>query len=125
MDYEFKKLSDVETAIDIQDTDTILIIQNGSTKQIPKNQITSENAPSVEITYFVTSDNHIRTGQDWSIGSDATREDIVSAYEKGIVKVFVMYNGSLSCVGNVIGYRMYNGMSQPVYIDSNGGAEYI
>lgn len=125
MDYEFKKLSDVETAIDIQDTDTILIIQNGSTKQIPKNQITSENAPSVEITYFVTSDSHIRTGQDWSIGSDATREDIVSAYEKGIVKVFVMYNGSLSCVGNVIGYRMYNGMSQPVYIDSNGGAEYI
>ena len=33
-----------------------------------------------------------------------------------MVKIFYMYNGSLSGVGNVVGYIMYNGTEQPMWI---------
>ena len=67
-----------------------------------------------------------RTGQDWNTGTEVTADDIVAAYEKGIVKLFVMYGGNLMGVANVVGYRMYNEIKQPLYIDPNArGIEYL
>lgn len=109
--YEFVRLADVETAQKVQDTDTVLIIQGNTVKKTAKSNVGGGSA----VVYFVTSDNYFKTGKDWSTGKDATVADIVSAYEDGPVKIYQMYSGSFAGVGDVIGYKMYNGSKRPIW----------
>ena len=75
--YEFVRLADVETAQEVQDTDTVLIIQGDTVKKTAKSNVGGGSAA----VYFVTSDNHFRTGTDWGTGADVTVADIVYAYK--------------------------------------------
>ena len=111
MAYEFKRLSDVPEVVEVQNTDSVLIIQDDEVKKTGKN-----NVGGLGIVYFTLSESSLRTGSDWNTGSDASKEDVVAAYKEGMVKIFYMYNGSLSGVGNVVGYLMYNGTEQPMWI---------
>ena len=108
--YEFMRLTDVETAQEVQDTDTILIIQNDTVKKTPKDNV------GAGVVYFVSSGNYFRTGADWDIGKDATVADIVSAYKDGPVKIYQMSSGALVGVGEVAGYKMYNGTEQAIWV---------
>lgn len=119
MSYVFKPLSEVNSVDTVQDSDTVLIIQDGEVKQTAK-----DNVGGAGVVYFVTSDNYIRNGSNWSTGTDATVDDVISAYEKGHARIFRMYNGDLTNVANIAGYRMYNGTKRPYYYDSNSN-EYI
>lgn len=112
MAYEFKRLSDVPEVVEVQNTDSVLIIQNDEVKKTGKN-----NVGGLGIVYFTLSESSLRTGSDWDTGSDASKEDVVAAYKEGMVKIFYMYGGSFSGVGNVVGYCMYNGAEQPLWID--------
>lgn len=107
--YEFMRLTDVETAQKVQNTDTILIIQNDTVKKTPKDNV------GAGVVYFVKSDDYFRTGTDWSTGEAATISDIVSAYQNGPVRIYEMYGGSFVGVGEVVGYNMYNGVEQPIW----------
>lgn len=107
--YEFMRLTDVETAQKVQNTDTILIIQNDTVKKTPKDNV------GAGVVYFVKSDDYFRTGTDWSTGEAATISDIVSAYQNGSVRIYEMYGGSFVGVGEVVGYKMYNGVEQPIW----------
>ena len=115
--YEFARLADVETAQEVQDTDTVLIIQGGAIKKTAKSNVGGGSAA----VYFVTSDNYFRTGTDWGTGADVTVADIVSAYKDGPVKIYKMYNGSFAGVGEVVGYKMYNGSERPVWLEPSSG----
>ena len=120
--YEFMRLADVETAQEVQDTDTVLIIQGDAVKKTAKSNVGGGSAA----VYFVTSDNYFRTGTDWGAGEAATVADIISAYKDGPVKIYKMYNGSFAGVGEVVGYKMYNGSERPVWLEpSSGGWEMI
>lgn len=110
--YEFMRLADVETAQEVQDTDTVLIIQDDTVKKTAKSNV----GGSFGAVYFVTSDNSFRTGTDWSTGEDATVSDIISAYNEGTVKIYQMSGGSLVGVGEVAGYKMYNGTEQAIWV---------
>lgn len=107
--YEFMRLTDVETAQEVQDTDTILIIQDGTVKKTAKSNV------GAGVVYFVTSNNYFRTGTDWSTGEDVTVADIVSAYKEGPVKIYQMSSGALVGVGEVAGYKMYEGTEQAIW----------
>lgn len=109
--YEFMRLADVETAQEVQDTDTVLIIQGNVVKKTAKSNVGGGSAA----VYFVTSNDYFRTGTDWDTGEDVTVADIVSAYKDGPVKIYQMYNGSFAGVGEVVGYKMYNGSECPVW----------
>ena len=111
--YEFVRLADVETAQEVQDTDTVLIIQGDTVKKTAKSNVGGGSAA----VYFVTSDNHFRTGNDWNTGTEATVADIVSAYNDGPVKIYKMYSGEFAGVGEVVGYNMYNGSERLIWID--------
>lgn len=111
--YEFMRLADVETAQEVQDTDTVLIVQGNTVKKTAKTNVGGGSAA----VYFVTSDDYFRTGTDWSTGEEATIADIVSAYQDGPVKIYEMYGGSFVGVGEVVGYRMYNGVEQPIWVN--------
>ena len=111
--YEFVRLADVETAQEVQDTDTVLIIQGDTVKKTPKSNVGGGSAA----VYFVTSDNHFRTGTDWDTGTEAIIADIVSAYNDGPVKIYKMYSGEFAGVGEVIGYKMYNGSERLIWMD--------
>ena len=113
--YEFVRLADVEIAQEVQDTDTVLIIQGGTVKKTAKSNVGGGSAA----VYFVTSDNHFRTGTDWNTGTEATVADIVSAYNDGPVKIYEMYGGSFVGVGEVVGYKMYNGSERLIWMDPN------
>lgn len=113
--YEFVRLADVETAQEVQDTDTVLIIQGNTVKKTAKSNVGGGSAA----VYFVTSDGHFRTGTDWGTGVDVTVADIVSAYNDGPVKVYEMYGGSFVGVGEVVGYKMYNGSERLIYMNPN------
>ena len=113
--YEFVRLADVETAQEVQDTDTVLIIQGDMVKKTAKSNVGGGSAA----VYFVTSDGHFRTGTDWGTGVDVTVADIVSAYNDGPVKVYEMYGGSFVGVGEVVGYKMYNGSERLIWLDPN------
>lgn len=119
MSYVFKPLSEVNSVDNVQDSDTVLIIQDGEVKQTAK-----DNVGGVGVVYFVTSGDYIRNGSNWATGTDATVDDIVAAYEKGHVRIFRMYNGDLTNVSNIAGYRMYNGTKRPYYYDGDSN-EYI
>ena len=113
--YEFVRLADVETAQEVQDTDTVLIIQGNTVKKTAKSNVGGGSAA----VYFVTSDGHFRKGTDWGTGVDVTVADIVSAYNDGPVKVYEMYGGSFIGVGEVVGYKMYNGSERLIWMDPN------
>lgn len=113
MAYEFKRLSEVPDAAVVQDTDDVLIVQNNEVKKTAKKNVGSAGLGTV---YFTLSEGFLRTGSDWNTGIDASTEDVVTAYKENMVKIFYMYNGSLSGVGNVVGYIMYNGTEQPMWI---------
>lgn len=113
--YEFARLADVETAQEVQDTDTVLIIQGNTVKKTAKSNVGGGSAA----VYFVTSDGHFRTGTDWGTGGDVTVADIVSAYNDGPVKIYEMYGGSFVGVGEVVGYKMYNGSERLIWMDPN------
>ena len=104
MSYNFKRLADVDAVANVQDTDTVLIVQDGSVKQAAKDSVGGSGT-----VYFVRSGSSYRSGKDWDTGADVTAADIVSAYENGAVKVFFMYYGEFTGVGDVIGYFMYQG----------------
>lgn len=113
--YEFVRLADVETAQEVQDTDTVLIIQGDTVKKTAKSNVGGGSAA----VYFVTSDGQFRKGTDWGTGTEATVADIVSAYNDGPVKVYKMYGGSFAGVGEVVGYKMYNGSERLIWMDPN------
>ena len=120
--YEFVRLADVETAQEVQDTDTVLIIQGNTVKKTAKSNVGGGSAA----VYFVTSDKHFRTGTDWNTGTEATVADIVSAYNDGPVKIYEMYAGSFAGVGEVVGYKMYNGSERLIWMNPNSrGLEYL
>lgn len=108
--YEFMRLTDVETVQEVQDTDTILIIQDDTVKKTPKNNV------GAGVVYFVSSGNYFRTGADWGTGKDVTVADIVSAYKDGPVKIYQMSSGALVGVGEVAGYKMYNGDERAIWV---------
>lgn len=108
--YEFMRLTDVETAQEVQNTDTILIIQNDTVKKTPKDNV------GAGVVYFVTSNYYFRTGTDWGAGEDVTFTDIVSAYKNGPVKIYQMSSGALVGVGEVVGYKMYNGAERAIWV---------
>lgn len=108
--YEFMRLTDVATAQEVKNTDTILIIQDGIVKKTPKDNV------GAGVVYFVSSGNYFRTGADWSTGKDATVADIVSAYKDGPVKIYQMSSGALVGVGEVTGYKMYDGTEQAIWV---------
>lgn len=112
--YEFMRLADVETAQEVQDTDTVLIIQGGTVKKAAKDNVGGGGSAAV---YFVTSDNCFRTGTDWDAGEAVTVADVISAYKDGPVKIYQMYSGSFAGVGDVVGYRMYNGSECLMWVD--------
>lgn len=113
MAYEFTKLSEVPTSDTVADEATVLVVQDGSVQQVTKDKV----GGVTEIIYFTLSDSSLRTGNDWSTGSEAAKADVVTAYENGPVKIFYMYAGSLAGVGDVVGYRMYNDAEQPVWVN--------
>lgn len=117
--YEFMRLADVETAQEVQGTDTILIIQGNTVKKTAKSNVGGGGSSAV---YFVTSNNFFRTGTDWDTGEDVTVSDIVSAYNEGPVKIYEMYSGSFVGVGEVVGYKMYNGSEQVVWVRPNNNS---
>ena len=108
--YEFMRLTDVETVQEVQDTDTILIIQDDIVKKTPKDNV------GAGAVYFVSSGNYFRTGADWGTGKDVTVADIVSAYKDGPVKIYQMSSGALVGVGEVTGYKMYNGAERAIWV---------
>lgn len=111
--YKFVRLADVETAQEVQDTDTVLIIQGDTVKKTAKSNVGGGSAAA----YFVTSNNYFRTGTDWYTGTEATVADIVSAYNDGPVKIYKMYSGEFAGVGEVVGYNMYNGSERLIWMD--------
>ena len=111
--YEFARLADVETAQEVQDTDTVLIIQGNTVKKTAKSNVGGGSAA----VYFVRSAGHFRTGTAWGTGGDVTVADIVSAYNDGPVKIYKMYSGSFVGVGEVVGYKMYNGSQRLICMD--------
>lgn len=111
--YEFVRLADVETAQEVQDTDTVLIIQGDTVKKTAKSNVGGGSAA----VYFVTSDDYFRTGTDWGTGGDVAVADIVSAYKDGPVKIYKMYGGAFVGVGEVVGYKMYNGSERLIWLD--------
>ena len=113
--YEFMRLADVETAQEVQDTDTVLIVQGNTVKKTAKTNVGGAVGGGSAAVYFVTSDGSFRTGTDWGTGVDVTVADIVSAYNDGPVKIYEMYGGSFVGVGEVVGYKMYNGVEQPIW----------
>ena len=117
MAYEFKRLSEVPDAEEVQDTDSVLIVQNDEVKKTAKENVIPSGQGGIELgtVYFTLSGGSLRTGIDWDTGSDASTEDVVTAYKENIVKIFYMYDGSLSGVGNVVGYTMYNGSEFPIW----------
>lgn len=66
------------------------------------------------ITYFVTSDGHIRTGDNWYTGKSATVDDIVSAYKKGHTRI--IYDPFIDGVGDVVGSYVYSGAHKVTYL---------
>lgn len=117
--YEFMRLADVETAQKVRDTDSVLIVQGKKVKKTAKKNIGGAGGAGgggSAVVYFVTSNNYFRTGTDWSTGLEATISDIVSAYQNGPVKIYEMYGGSFVGVGDVVGYKMYNGAEQPIWL---------
>lgn len=108
--YEFMRLTDVETVQEVQDTDTILIIQDDIVKKTPKDNV------GAGVVYFVSSGNYFRTGADWGTGKDVTVADIVSAYKDGPVKIYQMSSGVLVGVGEVTGFKMYNGAERAIWV---------
>ena len=120
--YEFVRLADVETAQEVQDTDTVLIIQGNTVKKTAKSNVGGGSAA----VYFVTSDGYFRTGTDWGTGGDVTVADIVSAYNDGPVKIYKMYSGEFAGVGEVVGYKMYNGSERLIWMNPHNQAlEYL
>lgn len=117
--YEFMRLADVETAQEVQDTDTVLIVQGNTVKKTAKTNVGGAGGGGSAAVYFVTSDNSYRTGTDWSTGEEATIADIISAYQDGPVKIYEMYAGSFVGVGEVVGYKMYNGVDHPIWSNPN------
>ena len=117
--YEFMRLADVETAQEVQDTDTVLIVQGNTVKKTAKTNVGGAGGGGSAAVYFVTSNNYFRTGTDWSTGTEATIADIVSAYQNGPVRIYEMYGGSFVGVGEVVGYKMYNGVEQPIWSNPN------
>ena len=113
--YEFMRLADVETAQKVEDTDSVLIVHGNTVKKTAKKNVGGGSAA----VYFVTSNNYFRTGTDWSTGTEATIADIVSAYQNGPVRIYEMYGGSFVGVGEVVGYKMYNGVEQPIWSNPN------
>lgn len=111
--YEFARLADVETAQEVQDTDTVLIIQGDTVKKTAKSNVGGGSAA----VYFVTSDYSFRTGTNWDAGEAVTVADVISAYKDGPVKIYQMYNGSFAGVGEVVGYRMYNGSEHLIWVN--------
>lgn len=116
--YEFVRLADVETAQEVQDADTVLIIQGDTVKKTAKSNVGGGSAA----VYFVTSNNYFRTGTDWDAGEAATVADIISAYKDGPVKIYQMYSGAFAGVGEVVGYRMYNGSECPFWLNPSSGS---
>ena len=114
--YEFMRLADVETAQKVWDTDSVLIVQGKKVKKTAKKNVGGAGGGGSAAVYFVTSNNYFRTGTDWSTGEAATISDIVSAYQDGPVKIYEMYGGSFVGVGEVVGYKMYNGVEQPIWL---------
>ena len=120
--YEFARLADVETAQEVQDTDTVLIIQGNTVKKTAKSNVGGGSAA----VYFVTSDGYFRTGTDWGTGGDVTVADIVSAYNDGPVKIYKMYGGEFAGVGEIVGYKMYNGSERLIWMNPHNQAlEYL
>ena len=113
--YAFMRLADVETAQEVQDTDTVLIVQDNKVKKTAKTNVGGAGGGGSAAVYFVTSDSSYRTGTDWSTGKEATVADIISAYQDSPVKIYEMYGGSFVGVGEVVGYKMYNGVKQPIW----------
>lgn len=111
--YEFVRLADVETAQEVQDTDTVLIIQGNTVKKTAKSNVGGGSAA----VYFVTSGGYFRKGTDWGTGVDVTVADIVSAYNDGPVKIYKMYSGEFAGVGEIVGYKMYNGSERLIWMD--------
>lgn len=111
--YEFVRLADVETAQEVQDTDTVLIIQGDTVKKTAKSNVGGGSAA----VYFVTSDDYFRTGTDWGTGKDVAVANIVSAYRDGPVKIYTMYGGTFVGVGEVVGYKMYNGSERLIWLN--------
>lgn len=66
------------------------------------------------ITYFVTSDGHIRTGDNWYTGKSATVDDIVSAYKKGHTRI--IYDPFIDGVGDVVGSYVSSGAHKVTYL---------
>ena len=66
------------------------------------------------ITYFVTSDGYIRTGDNWYTGKTATVDDIVSAYKKGHTRI--IYDPFIDGVGDVVGSYVYSGAHKVTYL---------
>ena len=69
--------------------------------------------PKYTITYFITSDGLIRTGDNWYTGKTATVDDIVSAYKKGHTRIIY---GPGGLVGDVVGSYVYSGAHKVTYL---------
>lgn len=70
--------------------------------------------PKYTITYFITSDGYIRTGDDWYTGKTATVDDIVSAYKKGHTRI--IYDPFIDGVGDVVGTYVSSGAHKVTYL---------
>lgn len=124
--YEFMRLADVETAQEVQDTDTVLIVQGNTVKKTAKTNVGGAGGGGSAAVYFVTSDGYFKTGTDWGTGGDVTVADIVSAYNDGPVKIYKMYSGEFAGVGEIVGYKMYNGVERLIWMNpGNQTLEYL
>lgn len=142
MAHEFVKLSTVDMVSSVNDDVNILVEQEDSIKRMNIADIpqrpqadwneTNESSPAyilnkpdfssvggsnTTITYFVVSGDMYRTGEVFEDGDDAVMDDIVNAFNSGVVRLKF---AAFDAVCTLLTYYTVSGSARVYYVDPEG-----